>query len=402
MGLHLNINVIGLGYVGLPTAVIISSSKYLVTGVDNNLPLISDLIQNRHKMEDESLDRLLQSKTGRFLNFDTVPSKADYHFIAVPTPFVTESKKVDLVYIRQVIDELILLDQEVLRIVIESTISPGTIDNLKKEYLQNNKRIIFFHAPERILPGNTYNELIHNDRIIGADCPEDAIELIEIYKSFCKGEIVVTEIKTAELSKVVENAYRDVNIAFANEIARISYEMGVDVTKLIEIANKHPRVNILKPGPGVGGHCIPIDPWFLVGDFPHLANVIAASRKSNNLMPRYIAMRILNISQENNISPQRIGVYGLTYKADVADFRESPSYEVIKEFSNLADTKLVSFDPYVENISEQSSFENFLDLIDLMVILVGHKHIKDRLNQIENKLIFDVVNIVNKGNVVRL
>jgi UDP-N-acetyl-D-mannosaminuronic acid dehydrogenase len=178
--------------------------------------------------------------------------------------------------------------------------------------------------------------------------------------------------------------------------------MGIDVTRLIEIANKHPRVNILKPGPGVGGHCIPIDPWFLVGDFPHLTNVIAACRKTNDLMPSYIAERILNISKEEDILLNRIGVYGLTYKADVADFRESPSFEVIKEFSALVDTKLVSYDPFVENNSEQRSFKDFIDSIDLLVILVSHKHIKERLHQIEGKLIFDVVNIVNQGNVIKL
>lgn len=398
----MNINVIGLGYVGLPTAIMIASEVFLVTGSDLNTDLIEALQNHNKVIDDVKLQSLMESKIGKCLKFDLIAIKADYHFIAVPTPFVTESKKVDLVFIKQVIDELLLLDQKEFRIVIESTISPGTIDNLKKEYLKFNKRIIFFHAPERILPGNTYNELIHNDRVIGVDHPEDASELIEIYQTFCKGEIIVTDIKTAELSKVVENAYRDVNIAFANEIARISFEMGVDVTKLIEITNKHPRVNILKPGPGVGGHCIPIDPWFLVGDFPHLTNVIASSRKSNDLMPKYIAERILNICKKENIALNRIGVYGLTYKADVADFRESPSHDVIKEFSNLADTKLVSYDPYVENNSEQSSFENFIDSIDLLVILVSHKHIKERLNQIENKLIFDIVNIVNRGNVIKL
>lgn len=398
----MNINVIGLGYVGLPTAVIIASSKYNVDGIDVNLGLINDLINNIHIMEDESLQGLLQSKSGNCLNFVLSPSKADYHFIAVPTPFVSESKKADLTYIRQVIDELILLDQDILRVVIESTISPGTIDNLKKEYSKCNKQIIFFHAPERILPGNTYQELVHNDRVIGTDNLEDVSELVEIYKSFCIGEIIVTDIKTAELSKVVENAYRDVNIAFANEIARICYEMGVDVNRVIDLTNKHPRVNILKPGPGVGGHCIPIDPWFLVGDFPNLTNVIASSRKTNDLMPSYIAERILVISKESEISLKRIGVYGLTYKADVADFRESPSYEVIKTFQKLADVRLVSYDPFLENHSEQSSFEDFINSIDLVVILVGHKQIIDRLNQIENKLIFDVVNIVKIGNVIRL
>lgn len=396
----LKIQVIGLGYVGLPTFLILRNVGFNIIGVDNNLSRLDGLIKKKICLNDNILDTMMSD-----LKADEVSntfSRADYHFIAVPTPFVSESKKVDLVYIKQVIDKLLFLDQEVIRIVIESTISPGTTDLLKREYSNSDKNIQFFHAPERILPGNSYQELIYNDRVIGTEDPQAVLELVDIYKTFCKGEITVTDLRTAELSKVVENAYRDVNIAFANEIARISYEMGVDVTRLIELANKHPRVNILKPGPGVGGHCIPIDPWFLVGDFPQFTNVIASSRKTNDSMPTFIAERILTISREKEIQLNRIGVYGLTYKPDVADFRESPSYEVIKEFSKLTDTRLVSYDPFVEKVSEQSSFEDFINSIDLLVILVGHEHIKERLCQIEGKLIFDVVNIVKKGPVIRL
>jgi UDP-N-acetyl-D-mannosaminuronic acid dehydrogenase len=187
----MKINVIGLGYVGLPTAIMIASSKYIVKGVDVNLGLINDLTNNIHIMEDESLQRLLQSKIGNCLNFGLSPSKADYHFIAVPTPFLTESKKVDLVFIKQVIEKLLLLEQDELRIVIESTISPGTIDILNKEYSNKNSRIVFFHAPERVLPGNSYNELVHNDRVIGTDILTTLRNLLKSISLFARERLLL-------------------------------------------------------------------------------------------------------------------------------------------------------------------------------------------------------------------
>jgi UDP-N-acetyl-D-mannosaminuronic acid dehydrogenase len=397
----MKINVIGLGYVGLPTAIMISSTNRNVIGTDSNIQLLDNLRNDNYINDDPDLNRIFYENKGKNLFFESSVVKADYHFIAVPTPFNKLTKKVDLTHIRNVLDDILALDQLLFKIVIESTVSPGSIEQLKKDYSLKNSNLILIHAPERILPGNTFNELINNDRVIGSDENVFVNELAVIYKDFIKGDIYITDIKTAELSKVVENSYRDVNIAFANELAMICNELNIEVNELIRICNKHPRVNILNPGPGVGGHCIPVDPWFLVGDFPQLTNLILSARNTNDSMPLYIAKRILDISKVYGVSLNKIGIYGLTYKPNVADFRESPSFKVIENIQINTGRLLKSFDPYFTN-DETKSFSEFINSIELLVILVGHKQIYEQVDQLKNKLVFDVVNILPQNNVIKL
>lgn len=221
-------------------------------------------------------------------------------------------------------------------VVIESTVSPGTIDKYVRPVIEANgfkigEDINLVHAPERIIPGNMVYELLHNNRTIGADSREIGEKVKNVYSSFCQGEIVVTDIRTAEMTKVVENTFRAVNIAFANELAKICRHDNMDVYEIIKICNMHPRVNILQPGPGVGGHCISVDPWFLVGDYPSLAKVIDESMKTNDGMPDFVLNRIYEIMKENNITDlSRVGLYGLSYKENVDDPRELLQFSCLK------------------------------------------------------------------------
>jgi len=240
-------------------------------------------------------------------------------------------------------------------VVIESTVSPGTIDKYVRPEIEAmgykiGEDINLVHAPERIIPGNMVYELLHNNRTIGADSREIGEKVKAYYSSFCQGEIVVTDIRTAEMTKVVENTFRAVNIAFANELSRICRHDNMDVYEIIKICNMHPRVNILQPGPGVGGHCISVDPWFLVGDYPRLAKVIDESMKTNDSQPEFVLNRIFEIMKENGITDNRkVGLYGLTYKEDVDDFRESPTLQMLELQERHLARPLKCYDPFLEN-----------------------------------------------------
>ena len=275
-------------------------------------------------------------------------------------------------------------------IIIESTVSPGTIDKyirpiVAKRGYTEGKDVNLVHAPERIIPGNMIYELKHNSRTIGADDTLIGEKVKSLYSTFCLGEITVTDIRTAEMTKVVENTYRDINIAYANELAKICRADNMDVYEIIRIANKHPRVNILSPGPGVGGHCISVDPWFLVGDYPGLANIILAARKINDSMPRFVIHRIRQIMKETGLTDvRRIGLYGLTYKEDVDDIRESPTLQVLEQLDNNLSGGLVQvYDPYITRDIVPNQYYDFHSVmrdIDMVVIMVGHKEIRNNID----------------------
>ncbi len=288
-------------------------------------------------------------------------------------------------------------------IVIESTVSPGTIDKFIRPVIEENdfkigKEINLVHAPERIIPGNMVYELIHNNRTIGADSRKIGERVKSYYASFCQGDIIVTDIRTAEMTKVVENTFRAVNIAFANELARICRHDNMDVYEIIHICNMHPRVNILQPGPGVGGHCISVDPWFLVGDYPQLAKVIDESMKTNESQPTFVLNRIYEIMKKNGITNNRkVGLYGLTYKENVDDCRESPALQMLEVQERHLARPLHCYDPFLEEhkITENqySNFDKFLNDMDMVVILVKHDHIKQKWDKLKGKVILDCCNI---------
>ena len=269
---------------------------------------------------------------------------------------------------------------------------------LEKNRLVAGEDVHLVHAPERIIPGNMIYELLHNNRTIGADSVEVGEKIKSLYSSFCEGEITVTDIRTAEMTKVVENTFRALNIAFANELAKICRHDNMDVYEIIKICNMHPRVNILQPGPGVGGHCISVDPWFLVGDYPSLAKVIDESMNTNAGMPDFVLNRIYEIMEENQITDLgRVGLYGMTYKENVDDMRESPTLQLLESQKRHLAKGLKVYDPFIKKEvvdNQYHNLEEFLSSIDFVVIMVKHNEIKDNVDKLEGKIILDCHNFI--------
>ncbi|NBI92504.1 nucleotide sugar dehydrogenase [Lachnospiraceae bacterium] len=400
------INVIGLGYIGLPTALMLAVSGNQVIGTDKNQNVVDSLNHRELTFKEEGLGDLFFRAVNHGIQFTSEYQKADVYIISVPTPYDKASKKVNTKYIEAAVGSVLEVCPQGSTVVIESTVSPGVIDRNIRPMVDNAaKDIKLAHAPERIIPGAMLYELEYNARTIGADDRETGEKLKKIYGSFCKGEIVLTDIRSAEMSKVVENTFRDINIAFANELAKICHFDNMDVYEIIRIANKHPRVNILSPGPGVGGHCISVDPWFLVGDYPGLANIILAARKINDSMPEFVLKRIGEIMGENGIQDtSRVGLYGLTYKENVDDVRESPTLQLLSCMKKHLASPLLCYDPMVkEKIVENQVFfwEEFLERTDFVVIMVGHDEIVKRFDDIKDRIVLDTRKCVS-GDVYHL
>ena len=392
------INVIGLGYIGLPTALMLASHGQEVVGTDYNKDLVSTLNTGKTTFKEEGLEELFAAALNSGIRFTTEYQETDMYIVSVPTPYDKFSKKVDPCYVVAAVKQVLSVCKDGATVVIESTISPGTIDkSVRPGIMESGKQVNLVHAPERIIPGNMVYELLHNNRTIGADDKAIGERVKSIYASFCQGEIVVTDIRTAEMTKVVENTFRAVNIAFANELARICRHDNMDVYEIIRICNMHPRVNILQPGPGVGGHCISVDPWFLVGDYPSLAKVIDESMKTNDGQPAFVLNRIHEIMKENGIvDTRRVGLYGLTYKENVDDVRESPTLQLLECQERHLAIPLKVYDPFVTQdiVSNQyHKLEKFLNDIDLVVIMVKHEEIKQNWDRLKGKVILDCHNI---------
>lgn len=393
------INVIGLGYIGLPTALMLSTHGVDVTGTDYNKELVATLNAGKMTFKEDGIDELFQDALKTGIKFTTEYQVTDIYIISVPTPYDKFSKKVDAVYVIAAVKDVLKVAPKDAIMIIESTVSPGTIEKSIRPILEGEQRsdLKLVHAPERIIPGNMVYELLHNNRTIGVDDKTVGKKVRELYSSFCQGEIVVTDIKTAEMTKVVENTFRAVNIAFANELAKICRHDNMDVYEIIKICNMHPRVNILHPGPGVGGHCISVDPWFLVGDYPSLAKVIDESMRTNDAMPEFVLHRIYNIMKEKGMRDlTRVGLYGLTYKENVDDMRESPTLQLLESQEKHLGEPLKVYDPYVidDVISHQyHSLDSFLKDIDFVVIMVSHDEIKENMHRLRDKIILDTRNI---------
>ena len=396
------INVIGLGYIGLPTALMMASHGVEVVGTDYNKELVATLNAGKTTFKEEGLDELFNAAVNSGIKFTTEYQTTDTYIVSVPTPYDKFSKKVDACYVVAALKEIMKVCPKGAIVVIESTISPGTIDKYVRPVIEENGFTIgvdlhLVHAPERIIPGNMVHELIHNNRTVGADSREIGEKIKQHYASFCEGDIVVTDIRTAEMTKVVENTFRAVNIAFANELARICRHDNMDVYEIIRICNMHPRVNILQPGPGVGGHCISVDPWFLVGDYPSLAKVIDESMRTNDSQPTFVLNRIYEIMKENNITDnRRVGLYGLTYKENVDDIRESPTLQLLEAQERHLARPLKVYDPLIEKKmvdNQHTDFDQFLAEVDLVVIMVKHDHIKQNWEKLQGKVILDCHNI---------
>lgn len=405
------INVIGLGYIGLPTALMMASHGVEVIGTDYNKQLVDTLNAGHTTFKEKGLDELFRAALEAGVKFTTEYQVTDTYIVSVPTPYDKFSKKIDAAYVINAVKEVMRVCPKGATVVIESTVSPGTIDKFVRPVVEENgfkigEDINLVHAPERIIPGNMVYELLHNNRTIGADDTAVGEKIKELYASFCQGDIVVTDIKTAEMTKVIENTFRAVNIAFANELAKICRHDGMDVYEIIKICNMHPRVNILQPGPGVGGHCISVDPWFLVGDYPSLTKVIGESMKVNDSMPEFVLERIYDIMREKGMTDiSRVGLYGLTYKENVDDYRESPTLQLLECQERHLAEPLKVYDPFVKNDLVKNQYhdlDKFLDDIDLIVIMVGHDEIKENIDKLSGKVILDTRKVCNLPDTYRI
>ena len=397
------INVIGLGYIGLPTALMLAVSGNEVVGTDYNKSLVKSLKNNRLTFEEPGLEELFENANRQGIKYTNDYQSTDFYILTVPTPYDKEDKKIDPSYVITAMKKVLEVCKKGTILVIESTVSPGTMDKfvrplVKEAGLEDGRDIFLVHAPERILPGQMIYELKHNSRTIGADNAEIAQKVKDVYATFCEGEIVCTDIRTAEMTKVVENTFRGINIAFANELTKISRHDNLNVHEIIRIANMHPRVNILSPGPGVGGHCIPVDPWFLVGDYPRLTSLISTALEINESMPEMVLERIVDIMKENNITDRnKVGIYGLTYKPDVDDIRESPTLQLFEKMKNNFAEPFRVFDPMIkEKIidSQVTDFKEFLSDSEIIVLMVEHTHLRENVDSLQGKLVLDTHNMI--------
>ena len=376
--------VLGLGYIGLPTASTFATNGVKVIGVDVNPKVVKSLHHGKLHIFEPGLRTLVQAALGSGnLVISDQPEPADGFIIAVPTPFY-DDKRADLRFVISAAESIVPHLRAGNLVVLEST-SPlrTTLDIvapiLERSGLKVGPDIHLVYSPERVLPGQILRELIENARVIGGFDRLSAQAGHDLYSLFVRGEIIQTDATTAEMVKLMENTYRDVNIAIANEFARLAERFGVDVWEAISLANRHPRVNILRPGPGVGGHCISVDPWFLVEAAPDITPLIHTARKVNDAQPQFVVnlvQRLLGISPQEELAGRRIAVLGLAYKPDVDDFRESPAVEVTHLLSQ-AGADVRAFDPYkTENhsigLSTVSTLEEALAGAELILLLVNH------------------------------
>lgn len=390
------VTVMGLGYIGLPTAALVASKGIMVHGVDINLNIVETINQGKiHIVEPELEDLVRYVIEKGYLRADITPKEADVFLIAVPTPF-KENYEPDISYVESAIKMIIPYIRENNLVIIESTSPVGTTEKMAeiifKEKLELKDRLFIAYCPERVLPGNILYELEHNDRIIGGINEESSQKASDFYSLFVKGNIYKTNTKTAELCKLIENAYRDVNIAFANELSLICDRLGINVWELIELANKHPRVNILQPGVGVGGHCIAVDPWFIVSQFPEETRLIRVAREVNDYKPLWVIKKIEEKVEEfrkqNNREPI-IGCLGLTYKPDIDDLRESPALKVVEMLIKKG-YKIIANEPNIRreainNFIKNYTIEYVIKNSDLLFLLVRHRVYNNFLDSLDLK-----------------
>ncbi|MCP1449267.1 MULTISPECIES: nucleotide sugar dehydrogenase [Priestia] len=400
--------VVGLGYIGLPTAVMFANHGLYVHGVDVNEKAV-ELIKNKQlHIEENGLQERLESAVdnGHF-TVGTTAEEADIFIIAVPSP-INEDKTANLNYVREATKSIVPYVRKGNLVILESTVPPRTVEDvmlpvLKETGLELGSELFVSHSPERVIPGKVFEELVNNDRIVGGINEESSRLTVELYKTFVKGNIHVTDATTAEMVKVIENTYRDVNIAFANELAKISEKIGVNAWEAIKLANYHPRVNIHLPGPGVGGHCIAVDPWFLTELQPELAKIISLSRHTNDSMPEYTALKTKSLLDEKGIQHGRVAVLGLAFKGNIDDMRESPSTDVLHHLEKLG-VDYTAFDPHIkENKIERQtqSLDEAVAHADVILILTDHNEFKELLpsaveNHMRTKVIFDTKNCIER------
>ncbi|MCC5825865.1 UDP-N-acetyl-D-mannosamine dehydrogenase [Alkalimonas sp.] len=388
------ISVIGLGYIGLPTAAVIASRGVQVHGVDISEHAVDTINQGKIHIVEPDLDMLVQAavSTGK-LKASTEAEAADVFMIAVPTPFQGD-KKPDLSFIEAAINTIAPHVSKGNLIILESTSPVGTTEkiaqwlaelrpDLRMPHANTDQSDVFIaHCPERVLPGRVLQELVSNDRIIGGISPRCAQKAMELYQLFVRGECLLTDARTAEMAKLTENSFRDVNIAFANELSMVCDHLKINVWELIQLANRHPRVNILSPGPGVGGHCIAVDPWFIVDSAPEQAKMIRLAREVNDAKPHYVMDRVKKAADE--FKKPVIACLGLAFKADIDDLRESPALDIAKALTEQRIGEVLWVEPNIRSLPKAYqaftpqlvTLHEALERAHILVVLVDHKQFK--------------------------
>lgn len=395
------ISVVGLGYIGLPTAAVFASRKIKVIGVDVNQHAVDTINRGEIHIVEPDLDMVVHAAVhDGYLKAVTKPEAADAFLVAVPTPFKGDNHEPDLSYIESAAKAIAPVLEKGNLVILESTSPVGATEQMA-EWLAVARPDLTFpqtqgegsdiriaHCPERVLPGHVLRELVQNDRVVGGmtlKCSEQACAL---YKTFVEGECVITNARTAEMAKLTENSFRDVNIAFANELSIICDQLGIDVWELITLANRHPRVNILQPGPGVGGHCIAVDPWFIVSKTPDEARLIRTAREVNDSKPEWvidkIKVKVAEILSENatkTINDITVAFFGLSFKADIDDLRESPALKIATQAAKELNCEVIAVEPNVDFLKNElnitlTGMSEAMHKADIAVLLVEHKEFR--------------------------
>jgi UDP-N-acetyl-D-mannosaminuronic acid dehydrogenase len=408
------VSVIGLGYIGLPTAAVLASKGVRVVGVDVNQYAVDTINQGKIHIFEPELDILVyKAVQGNYLKAVTKPEKADVFILAVPTPF-KDNYEPDLSYIKSAAKAIATVLERGNLVILESTSPVGATEKMM-EWMMDERPDLSFpkfgndkfkvdiavtHCPERVLPGQVVRELVENDRIIGGVTTQCAERARDLYKIFVEAECLITDCRTAELSKLVENSFRDVNIAFANELSLICDKLDINVWELIKLANRHPRVNILQPGPGVGGHCIAVDPWFIVDSAPDEAKLIRTARLVNDSKPLFILTKVNQAVQATgkDISELSIACLGLAFKPDIDDLRESPALSIAKKIGFIDFNSILLVEPNIDHIPsgfdsdniELTGLERAIKIADIIVLLVDHDSFKSMdLSFLSGKQVID-------------
>lgn len=401
--------IIGLGYIGLPTAAVFASRKVKVLGVDINQQVVDTINQGKIHIVEPELDILVHAvvKDGYF-KAATLPDEADAFIIAVPTPFKGEDHEPNLDYIKAASKSVAKVLKKGNLVILESTSPVGATEQMAKWLADERPDLTFphqigeesdikiAHCPERVLPGQVIRELVENDRIVGGMTQQCTEQAANLYKIFVQGECIKTNARTAEMAKLTENSFRDVNIAFANELSILCDKLDINVWELIKLANRHPRVNILQPGCGVGGHCIAVDPWFIVHQNPNEAKMIKTAREVNDNKPNFVIQKIKE--RVKGILQPKIACLGLAFKPDIDDLRESPALDIVIKLASERNNQILAVEPNIKQLPlklqdkaniELVSLTQALDEADIVVILVKHKEF---IGMQSDKLI-DFVNI---------
>jgi len=396
---HLSVCVLGLGYIGLPTASLLATKGFNVTGVDVRQDVVKTINGGKIHIVEPELDILVKSAVqSGHLVASLEPETADIFILAVPTPFKNDYEP-DLSYVEQATKNIAPFLREGNIVILESTSPVGTTE-LVSEWIRDTRgdeiKLYIAHCPERVLPGHILRELIENDRVVGGITPEATQKVAEFYRTFVSGKVLETDARTAEMAKLVENSYRDVNIAFANELSLICDEEGVNVWELINLANHHPRVNILQPGPGVGGHCIAVDPWFIVHRNPQKAKLIKTARLVNESKPEWVIEKVKERAE--HFKDPVIACLGLAYKNDIDDLRESPALRIAQLLKESNIGQVIASEPNVQEKEVKGlsnlSLDEVLHKADIIVLLVKHKEFLNlNIKALQEKIIIDTCGV---------